>query len=70
MRTKLIQRQKDLRLTDQQFADRLGVPRTTWTALRLERYRVSLSVAKKAVAAFPDLAPYALEEDPPAEGGK
>ena len=67
MRTRLSQRQRDLRLTDQQFADLLDVPRTTWTAVRLGNYRVSMSIAKKAVAAFPDMAPYVLEDEPPIE---
>lgn len=56
-----IQRQRQLR--DAEMAALLGIPRTTYSAIKVEKNRVSLRVARRIVAVFPDLTPLALVED-------
>lgn len=55
---KLLERQKTLDWTDAAMADRLGVPRTTFSAVKTGRTGISLQMARKIVSAFPDLEPY------------
>ena len=51
---------RELGLRDGQMAERLGIPRTSFNAIKTRRYRISLHMARRVIAAFPDLAPYAL----------
>lgn len=64
LRTKLLERQVDLGLRDGEMAARLGIPRTSYNSIKRGQYRVSLDVARRIVAAFPDLAEYTLADDP------
>lgn len=64
----LIERQKELGWRDGKMADALGMPRTSYSAIKTGQYKISLPVARKIIRLFPDLAPYALVEDPPEPG--
>lgn len=39
--------QETSEMTDQQLADEIGIPRSTWTALRLGNFRPGLKFASK-----------------------
>lgn len=69
LRTKVLDRQRELDLRDGEMADRLGIPRTSYNSMKTGQYKVSLYMARRIVAAFPDLAPYALmvDDDAPRE---
>lgn len=56
--TKLLERQKTLDWTDAAMAARLGVPRTTFSAVKTGQTGISLRMARRIVAAFPDLEPF------------
>jgi DNA-binding XRE family transcriptional regulator len=60
LQQRLVERQRDLGYRDGQMARTLGIPRTTYSSIKVQRNKISLAVARKIVAAFPDLAPYAL----------
>jgi DNA-binding XRE family transcriptional regulator len=62
---RLLERQRELGYRDGQMAKVLGIPRTSYSSIKVGRYRISMEVAKKIVRAFPDLARYALVEDQP-----
>lgn len=64
----LLARQRELNWRDQQMADALGIPRTSYSSIKVGRYKISRVVAIKIARAFPDLARYALVEDRPGEG--
>lgn len=55
---KLLERQRTLDWTDEAMAARLGVPRTTFSAVKNRHTGISLRMARKIVAAFPDLEPF------------
>lgn len=61
--TKLLERQKTLDWTDEAMAAQLGVPRTTWSAVKTGRGGISLRMARKIVAAFPDLEPFIWDDE-------
>lgn len=52
---KLIAKQEALNLSDQEFAQRLGIPRSTWQLTRTERKRLGPRIARRAMRAFPEL---------------
>lgn len=58
--TALVAKQRELDTSDKAFAETLGLPRETWTALRAGRVvldgRVLLKVARTTRRVFPDLA--------------
>lgn len=58
--TDLIAKQNAIGATDKAFAETLGIPRETWTAIRAGRValdgRVLLKVARTTRRVFPDLA--------------
>lgn len=43
----LAARQRELELNDREFATRLGVPRASWTAAKLRKYRPGLGFVQK-----------------------
>lgn len=47
------------------MADAIGIPRTSYSSIKVGRYKISLAVASKIAVAFPDLARYALVLEPP-----
>lgn len=49
--------------SDTEMAAILDIPRTTYSGVKVERNRITLGVARKIVAAFPDLADAALAQD-------
>lgn len=55
LREALIERQKELGLSDSRFAALLGVSRSTWTRTRLGGIPVGRVVALGAKRAFPEL---------------
>lgn len=61
----LLARQRELGFRDGQMARTIGIPRTSYSSIKVGRYKISLDVARKIAAAFPDLARYALIPDPP-----
>ncbi len=63
LQTKLIERQRELSLRDGEMAARLGIPRTTYSSMKVGRSRVSLELARRIARAFPDLAQYVLIDD-------
>jgi DNA-binding XRE family transcriptional regulator len=64
LRTKLLERQRELGLRDGEIAALVGIPRTTYNAIKTGHiHRVSLRVARRIVATFPDLLPYVLMDD-------
>jgi DNA-binding XRE family transcriptional regulator len=65
---RLVERQRELGYRDGQMAALLDIPRTSYSSIKVGRYRISMQVARKIVRAFPDLARYALAEDRPGEG--
>lgn len=64
---KLLELQVTLGKRDDEMAAIIGLPRTTYSSIKTERHGISLAAAKRIVAAFPELAPYALvlEDGPP-----
>lgn len=60
LRERLIARQRELGLSDREFAQLLGVPRSTWQLTRAGRKRVGPRIARAIIKAFPDLAPEAI----------
>ena len=54
---RLLDRQRQLRLSDRQFANLLGIPRSTWQLTRTGVRPVGRRVAVAALQTFPDLAP-------------
>lgn len=57
---KLLRRQEELKMTDAQFAQRLGIPRSTWQLTRTGRKTVGPRIARAAQRAFPELTPDAV----------
>lgn len=55
---KLLERQKTLDWTDEVMASHLGVPRTTFSAVKNRHTGISLRMARRIITAFPDLEPY------------
>lgn len=54
---RLIQKQRDNNQTDEEFADFLGVPRSTWQLTRSGVKPVARRIAVAAAKTFPDLKP-------------
>ncbi len=52
---RLITRQRELGLTDGEFARRLGISRTLWWAIRTGQRAMGLRSLRGIVRAFPDL---------------
>lgn len=73
LRERLLDRQRELGFRDGQMATALGIPRTTYSSIKTDRYGISLAIARKIAQAFPDLAAvvaaYALDEEPGARSG-
>lgn len=69
---KLLELQVTLGKRDDEMAAIIGLPRTTYSSIKTERHGISLAAAKRIVAAFPELAPYALvlEDGPPRRRGE
>ena len=67
LRERLVERQKAEGLRDGEMARLLGMPRTSYSSVKVGRYRISMRVAKRIAAVYPDLAPLALQEDPEEE---
>lgn len=63
LRDKLHARQRALALSDGEMARRLGIPRTSYNAIKNQRYRISLFVMRRIIASFPELVPYALLDE-------
>lgn len=63
LRKKLLDRQRELALHDGEMARRLGIPRTSYNAIKNERYQISIYVMRRIIAAFPDLAAFALLDE-------
>lgn len=61
--SKAIERQAELRWTDQQMAEALGIPRTTWSAAKTGRTGISLRLARAVVVRFPDLEPWMWSDE-------
>jgi hypothetical protein len=57
---RLIAKQAELNDTDNEFAERLNLPRSTWQAYRSGRIPLQDKVAKRVLVVFPDLEPEAL----------
>lgn len=51
----LKRKQQELGLSDREFAERLGVPRVTWTCTRLGYKRIGETMLVAAARAFPEL---------------
>ncbi|RLC62430.1 MAG: hypothetical protein DRI48_09555 [Chloroflexi bacterium] len=51
----LIARQRELKLSDGEFARRLGVSRTLWVAVRTRKRAVGMRLLRGTIQAFPDL---------------
>lgn len=67
LRDRLVQRQRQLGLHDGEIAAILGVPRTSYNAIKNQRNGMSLYMVRKVVAAFPDLERVALRDEEDAE---
>lgn len=67
LRERLVERQRQDGLRDGEMAKLLGMPRTSYSSLKVGRYGISMRVAKRIAAVYPDLAPLALIEDPEEE---
>lgn len=52
----LIAKQKELRLTERAFAERLGIHFATWNAIKRGKFPINDAVLGGAMVAFPDLA--------------
>ena len=48
-------KQQELGLSDREFAEKLGVPRVTWTCTRLGYKRIGETILVAVVRAFPEL---------------
>jgi len=48
-------KQQELGLSDREFAERLGVPRVTWTCTRLGHKRIGETMLAAVARAFPEL---------------
>lgn len=60
----LLARQRELGYRDGQMAAVIGIPRTSYSSIKVRRYKISLKVARKIVVAFPDLARFVLVPEP------
>jgi hypothetical protein len=47
--------------TDREMSDRLGISRSYWAHIRVGRRALSLAVTRRAVRAFPELYPFAVQ---------
>lgn len=54
---RLIERQRELGLPDREFADALGVPRSTWQLTRTGIKQIGGRIVVAVVKRFPDLRP-------------
>jgi hypothetical protein len=52
---KLIEKQLELKLSDQRFADRLGISRQLWTKTRQKQTPLGMSVLRGVLREFPSL---------------
>ncbi len=55
LREKLIEKQRELKLSDQRFADRLGISRQLWTKTRKGETTLGMSVLRGVLREFPSL---------------
>lgn len=58
---KLTEYKQQQNLTDAQFANKLGIPRTTWAQQKNGKRPVGLTLVKAIVRTFPDLIPDVIE---------
>lgn len=59
---RLIEKQRELKKNDAQFAELLGIPRSTWQLTRSGRVRMGERVARAARRTFGQTAPDLAEE--------
>ncbi len=57
----LLQKQRDLGLTDAQFAAELQLSRPFWTNVRKENRRITVAVLRATLKRFPELEPEVLD---------
>ena len=59
----ILDRQASEGWSDAEMASHLGVPRTTWSAVKNGRSGLSLGMAQKIAQRFPELAAHLLDPD-------